>query len=103
MLEVEEATMLVALVSKSKVNAGDVLSGCPHQVSHDGGDLKGQVPIRFLRHICDPDLSSLLSLGGTTHISGFRPDLPRLLKLIIIIILYIDFQYLDFKNIISRA
>ena len=40
-LEVEEATVLVALVSKSKVNAGTVLGGCLHEVGHDAGDVEG--------------------------------------------------------------
>jgi hypothetical protein len=36
-LKVEEATMFVALVSISKVNAGAVFSSGPHEVGHDGG------------------------------------------------------------------
>ena len=40
-LKVEEATMLVALMSKSKVNAGAVFGGGPHEVSHNAGDVEG--------------------------------------------------------------
>ena len=32
--------MFVALVSKAKVNAGAVLGGGPHEVSHDEGDVE---------------------------------------------------------------
>ena len=38
-LKVEEATVLVALVSKSKVNTGAVLGGSPHEVGHNAGDV----------------------------------------------------------------
>ena len=75
-LEVEEATVLVALVSKSKVDAGAVLSSGPHEVGHDAGDVEGQLAFRLLGHICDPDLLPLLSMGAATHVSGYRPDLP---------------------------
>ena len=62
MLEVEKATMLVALMSESKVDGGAVLGCSPHQVGHDAGDVKRQLAFRFLRHFCDPDLLSLLIL-----------------------------------------
>ena len=75
-LEVEEATVLVALVSKSKVDAGAVLSSGPHEVGHDAGDVERQLAFRLLGHICDPDLLPLLSMGAATHVSGYRPDLP---------------------------
>ena len=68
--------MHVALLSESKVNAGAVFSSGPHEVGHYAGYEEGQFAFRLLRHICEPHLLSLLSLGATTHISGFRPDLP---------------------------
>ena len=40
-LKVEEATMFVALVSKSKVNTGAVFGCGPHEVGHDAGDVEG--------------------------------------------------------------
>ena len=76
-LKVEEATMLVALMSKSKVDAGAILGFSPHEVGHDAGDVEGQLPLRPLRHLRRPHLFPLLSQGATTSISGFRPDLPR--------------------------
>ena len=39
--------MLVALVSKSKVDAGAVLSSGPHQVGHDAGDVERQFAFDF--------------------------------------------------------
>ena len=75
-LEVEEATVLVALVSKSKVDAGAVLSSGPHEVGHDADYVEGQLAFRFLRHLRDPDLLSLLGMWAATHVSGYRPDLP---------------------------
>ena len=66
-LKVEEATMFVALVSKSKVNTGAVFGCGPHEVGHDAGDVKGQLPLWFLRHFCKPDLF-LLGLRATTRI-----------------------------------
>jgi len=66
-LKVEEATVLVALVSKSKVDASTVLGGSPHQVGHNAGDIEGQLPLRLLRHFCKPDLF-LLGLRATTRI-----------------------------------
>ena len=74
-LEVEEATVLVALVSKSKVNAGAVLSGGPHEVGHDAGYVQRQLAFRLLRHFCDPDLLSLLGMGANIRLSGYIPDL----------------------------
>ena len=62
MLKVEEATVLVALLSKSKVNAGAVFGCSPHEVSHNAGDVKGQFASRLLRHVCEPNLLSLLCL-----------------------------------------
>ena len=76
-LKVEEATVLVALVSKSKVNAGAVLGGGPHEVGHDAGDVEGQLALRLLRHLCKPDLLFLLGLGGTIRVDLFGPVLPR--------------------------
>ena len=75
-LEVEEATVLVALVSKSKVNAGAVLGGGPHEVGHDAGDVEGQLPLRPLWHLREPDLS-LLGLRATTRNNLLGPVLPR--------------------------
>ena len=66
-LKVEEATMFVALISKSKVNTGAVLGGSPHEVGHNAGDVEGQLPLRLLRHFCKPDLF-LLGLRATTRI-----------------------------------
>ena len=40
-LKVEEAIMFVALVSKSKVNAGAVFGGSPLEVGHNAGDVEG--------------------------------------------------------------
>jgi hypothetical protein len=40
MLQDEEPTVLVALVAESKVNAGTVLRGGPHEVGHDPGDVE---------------------------------------------------------------
>ena len=77
MLQVEEATMFVALVSKSKVDAGAVLSGGPREVGHDAGDVKGQLPLRLLRHFREPHLLSLLGLGATTRVYPLRPVLTR--------------------------
>ena len=74
-LKVEEATMFVALVSKSKVNAGAVLSGGPHEVGHDAGDVERQLAFRFLGHFCDPDLLSLLGMGANIRLNGYIPDL----------------------------
>jgi hypothetical protein len=74
-LKVEEATMFVALVSKSKVNAGAVLSSCPHEVGHYAGYVERQLAFRLLRHFCDPDLLSLLGMGANIRLSGYIPDL----------------------------
>ena len=68
MLKVEEATVLVALVSESKVDAGAALGGCPHEVGHYAGNVEGQLPLRFLRHLCEPDLLILLGLRSTTRV-----------------------------------
>jgi len=76
-LKVEEATMFVALVSKSKVDAGAILGGGPHEVGHDAGYVEGQLPLRLLGHIREPHLLSLLSLGAIIDVSGYIPDLPR--------------------------
>ena len=76
-LKVEEATVLVALVSKSKVNAGAVLGGGPHEVGHNAGDVEGQLPLRFLRHLCEPDLLILLGLRSTTRVDLLGPVLSR--------------------------
>ena len=67
--------MLVALMSKSKVNAGAVLSSAPHEVGHDAGDVQRQFAFRLLGHFCEPDLLSLLGMGANIHISGYIPDL----------------------------
>ena len=67
-LKVEEATMFVALVSKAKVNAGAVLGGGPHEVGHNAGNVEGQLPLRFLRHLCEPDLLILLGMRSTTRV-----------------------------------
>ena len=75
-LKVEEATMFVALVSKSEVDAGAVLGGGPHEVGHDAGDVEGQLPLRLLRHLREPDLS-LLGLRATTRNDLLGPALPR--------------------------
>ena len=76
-LKVEKATVLVALVSKSKVDAGAVLGGGPHEVGHNAGDVEGQFALRLLRHLCEPDLLSLLGLRSTTRVDLLRPVLPR--------------------------
>ena len=39
MLQVEQSVVLVALVPKSKVDTGAVLSGGPDEVSHDARDV----------------------------------------------------------------
>ena len=77
MLKVEEATMLVALVSIPKVNAGAVLGGGPHQVGHYAGDVERQFAFRLLGRFCGPDLLSLLSMGATTRSRWSIPDLLR--------------------------
>ena len=76
MLKVEEATVLVALVSKSKVDAGAVLGGGLHEVGHNAGDVEGQLPLRLLRHFCKPDLF-LLGLRATTRVYLLGPALSR--------------------------
>ena len=43
--------MLVALVSKSKVDTGAVLGGGPDEVRHDAGDVQGQLALGFLWHL----------------------------------------------------
>ena len=75
-LKVEEATVLVALVSKSKVNAGAVLGGGPHEVGHDAGYVERQFAFWLLRHLREPDLS-LLGLRATTRNDLLGPALPR--------------------------
>ena len=75
-LKGEEATMFVAILSKSKVNASAVFGCSTHEVGHYPGYIKRQLAFRLLGHFCEPDLFSLLGLGATTF-SGFRPDLHR--------------------------
>ena len=76
-LKVEEATVLVALVSKSKVNTGAVLGGGPHEVGHNTRNVEGQLPLRLLRHLCEPDLLVLLGLRSTTRVDLLGPVLSR--------------------------
>ena len=40
MLDVEEATVIVALVTESKVNAIAILGCSPHKVGQDAGDVE---------------------------------------------------------------
>ena len=41
MLKFEEATVLVTLMSKSKVNAGAVFGSGPHEFGNDAVDVEG--------------------------------------------------------------
>ena len=77
-LQVEEATVLVALVSESKVDAGAVFGSGPHEVGHDAGYIERQLAFRLFGHFCDPDLLSLLSMGAATHVAGSDPAYPDL-------------------------
>ena len=43
--------MFVTPVSKIKVHTRAVLGGGPHEVTHDAGDVKGQLPLWFLGHL----------------------------------------------------
>ena len=54
MLKVEEATIFVALVSKSKVDAGAILGGGPNEVRHDLGDVEGQLALGLRRRVDEP-------------------------------------------------
>ena len=70
MLHVEVPLVLVAAVSESKVDTRAVLGGGPHQVGHNAGDVKGQLPLRPLRHFLK---ASRLGLGlgpaaGVNHL-----------------------------------
>ena len=76
-LKVEEATVLVALVSKPKVNAGAVLGCSPHEVGYYAGYVERQFALRLLRHLRQPDLLSLLGLRATTRVDLLGPVLPR--------------------------
>ena len=66
MLQVEQPVVLVALVSKSKVDAGAVLSGGPYEIGHDAGDVKWQLPLRLLGHLFLLHKSVLRSAGALT-------------------------------------
>ena len=68
MLQVEEAVVLAALVSESKVDARAVLRGCPDEIGHDPGDVEGQLALRPLRHLHVP---ARFYLGSTTGVDLF--------------------------------
>ena len=70
MFHVKVLPVLVAAVSKSKVDTRAVFGEGPHQVGHDAGDVEGQLPLRPLRHLLE---ASGLGLGlgpaaGVNHL-----------------------------------
>ena len=69
MLEVEQPVVLVALVSKPKVDTCAVLGGGPDEVGHDAGDVEGQLPLRLLGHLALL-YRSVLRSGGRLGLSG---------------------------------
>ena len=71
--------MLVALVTKSKVDAGAVLGCSPHEVGNDAGYVEGQLSFRFLWHLRYFDLIPLLHLGSATGVNLFDPSLSLFL------------------------
>ena len=51
MLQVEQPVVLVAFVSKSKVDTSAVLGGGPDEIGHDAGDVEGQLLLGLLGHL----------------------------------------------------
>ena len=82
-LQVEQPVVLVALVSKSKVDTNTVLGGGPDEVGHDAGDVEGQLPLRSLRHLTLLHRSILGGggrLGLACSFSSIPPRRGRSLK-----------------------
>ena len=77
MLQVEEAAVLVALVAESKVDAGAVFGGGPHEVGHDPGDVEGQLPLGRRRHLHVPVVLLRLLLGPTAGVDLLCTFLSR--------------------------
>ena len=67
MFKVEDPAMLVATVSKSKVDTRTILGGGPHEVTHDAWDVEGQVPLRLLRHFFVTWVTFLWPAAGVDH------------------------------------
>ena len=67
-LHVKVPTVLVAAVSKSKMDTRAVLGGGPHQVGHDAGDVKGQLPLQHLRHFLEASGLGLGPAAGFDHL-----------------------------------
>ena len=76
-LKVEEATVLVALVSHIKSECWCYPGFSPHEVGHNAGYVERQFAFRLLWHLREPDLFSLLGLGATINVYAFRPVLTR--------------------------
>ena len=53
-LQVKQPAMLVALMTKSKVDTRAVLSGSPNKVGHDLWNVKGQLTLGLSRHVGEP-------------------------------------------------
>ena len=52
-LKVKHPSMLVAAVSKTKVDTRAILGGGPHEVTHNARNIEGQFPLRPLRHLLE--------------------------------------------------
>ena len=70
-LHVKHPPVLVAAVPKSKVDAGAALGGGPHEVSHDPGDVEGQLALGPLGHLHVP-VVALLDLGLAAGVNLLR-------------------------------
>ena len=75
MLLVKQSPVQVALVTKSKVDARAVLGGGPDEVSHDLGDVEGQLAFGLGWHICVPICGGCL--GSRTGVYLFHSTLPH--------------------------
>ena len=68
MLKVEDPAILVAAVSKSKVDTRAVLGGGPHEVTHDARDVEGQLPLRLLCHLLVAWVTCLWPAACVNHL-----------------------------------
>ena len=73
MFKVEDLAMLVAAVSKSKVDTRAVLGGGPHEVTHDTRDVEGQLPLRLLCHFMVAWVTCIWPAAGVNNPKTPKP------------------------------
>ena len=68
MLKVKDPAVLVAAVSKSKVDTRAVLGGGPHEITHDAQDVEGQLLFRRLCRFLVTWTTCLWPAAGVNHL-----------------------------------